>query len=74
MLAAGLPAFGQEIPPALPVSEINRILTDPSRTAPQPARFTGTVIFVSRAGDVAIQDGTAGVIVEPPDDQPAAHT
>lgn len=53
-----------------PVSEINRLLTDPANTAPRQMRFSGSVIFISRAGDLCVQDGNAGIIIEPPADQP----
>lgn len=54
----------------LPIAGINRLLTDPASTVPRPVRFQGNVIFISKAGDFCIQDGQAGVMVEPPPDQP----
>ncbi|MDB6072059.1 MAG: hypothetical protein JWL81_3230 [Verrucomicrobiales bacterium] len=51
------------------IQEANRILVDPARTSPVTMRFRGTAIFTSQAGDFCLQDGDAGVMIEPPDPQ-----
>lgn len=53
--------------PLTPIAEVNRALTDPSRTNPVAMRFQGSVIFTSRVGDFCLQDGESGVMVEPAD-------
>jgi len=73
LLAVQQRTLSQDTPKILPVAEINRILTDPSRTVPENVRFSGTVVFVSRVGDLNIQDGASGIFVEPPADHPAAR-
>lgn len=53
--------------PLLSISDVNRILTDPSQTVPVTRRIRGTVIFTSRVGDFCIQQDQAGIMIEPPD-------
>jgi signal transduction histidine kinase len=71
-LAAALAAPGaaQEPPAATPASiaEVNRLISDPAQTAPRTLTFRGVVTFVSRAGDVCLQEGRDGVMIEPPAD------
>ena len=69
-LTAVTAAMGQDAGEMLPISAINRILTDPASITPRPVRFGGSVIFISRVGDICLQDGAAGVMIEPPPDQP----
>ena len=53
--------------PHVSISEVNKILTDPSQKVPVTKRFRGTVIFTSRVGDFCIQQDEAGLMIEPPD-------
>ncbi len=67
---AGVPAQDQKEPQVLTIPEVNRLLTDPAGTMPRLVVFRGTVIFISHVGDLCLQDGAAGIFIEPPAGQP----
>jgi signal transduction histidine kinase len=48
------------------IAEVNRILSDPAHTTARRLIFRGVVTFVSRAGDICLQEGRDGVMIEPP--------
>ena len=62
------PAHADEAPPptASTIAEVNRVLSDPAQTNPRRLTFRGVVTFVSRLGDICLQDGRDGVVIEPP--------
>lgn len=73
MLCALLTTAAAQDPDAgkvLPIAAVNSLLTDPAHTRPQAVRFSGSVIFVSHVGDFCLQDGAAGIMVEPPQGSP----
>lgn len=64
--AIGLLAPGLAQEPTAAVAEVARLLTSPSPPLSTAMTFRGVVTHVGRNGEICVQEGSSGVLVDPP--------
>lgn len=59
-------SLAQEPPASATVAEAARLLTSPAPPLSTAMTFRGVVTYVGRSGEICVQEGSSGVLVDPP--------